>query len=74
MAQKRVMLPALCLVGEDIRFLKERNKARCFKTTEQDSVEQAYQAGQWAAIPGLGLAQGPYTDDVLRASRESRAG
>lgn len=68
-----LMVPSLCLVGEDIRDLKERIKARRFKTTEQDSVEQAYQAGQRAAISGFGpdAPQNPYTDDVLRASWEA---
>ena len=69
---------AACIVDADagvegggVRM--ERIKARRFKTTEQDSVEQAYQAGQRAAISGFGpdAPQNPYTDDVLRASWEA---
>lgn len=67
-----LMVPSLCLVGEDIRLLRERIRARRFKTSEQDSVEHAYQAGQRAALSANGDGpRNPYTDEVLRASWEA---
>ncbi|TVP55371.1 MAG: efflux RND transporter permease subunit [Halomonadaceae bacterium] len=64
-----LMMPGMYLVLMDAGEMLKTLGSRWRKVSEDDPVEQAYEAGRHAAAWGGG--ENPYQDDVLRASWEA---
>lgn len=63
-----VLVPALCLAGQDLGEYWQRRRAG--PPGDAESVDRAYQRGRWAAARGSRAAN-PYDNDVLQSAWEA---